>query len=322
MLGNGREPKDFEETDMKRIELESRNDLFRGCAAPGVRMNEALLELYGEPEKRLLRARCATGVRIAMFTDAVEVEFSFLFGRAARQVFTADLQVDGVLFATVTGEGPHRIPLPAGEKELVLHFPHLVEAEEFSFSVDDAASVRPAPGPERKLLICGDSIMQGMTCTTPLRAVGTILAARLGMEFHNTSVGGATMTAAAVRGTCAIGGDGIVVGFGINDVFLGTPVETFREECEGVCGALGEFPGKAFMVTPIPCLKKENEPVEELREIIRNSAGDFPRITLIEGPEIFPAEEEFYVDGTHPNDAGMAVYAARLAKIMAPLLKA
>ena len=307
---------------MKRIELESRNGFFRGCVAPGVRMNEALLELYREPEKRLLRAQCATGVRVALFTDAVEAEFSFRFGRAARQVFTADLQVDGVLFATVTGEGPHRIPLPAGEKELVLHFPHLVEVADFSFSVDDAASVRPAPGPERKLLVCGDSIMQGMTCTTPVRAVGTLLAAQLGMEFHNTSVGGAAMKAAAVRGTCALGGDAVIVGFGINDVFLETPVETFREECAGVCRLLGEFPGRAFMVTPIPCLKKENGPVEELREIIRNSAGDFSRITLIEGPEIFPAEEEFYVDGTHPNDAGMAVYAAKLARIMAPLLKA
>ncbi len=61
--------------------------------------------------------------------------------------------------------------------------------------------------------------------------------------------------------------------------------------------------------------------MEELREIIRRSAAAFPRITVIEGPAIFPAEEEFYVDGTHPNDAGMAVYAARLARIMAPLLK-
>ena len=306
---------------MKRIELEGRNEFFRGCVAPGVRMNEELLELSREPEKRLLRARCATGVRIALFTDAVEAAFSFRFGGAAREVFTTDLQVDGILFATVTGEGPHRIPLPPGEKELVLHFPHLVEVDEFSLAVDDAASVRPAAGPERKLLICGDSIMQGMTCTTPSRAVGTILAARLGMEFHNTSVGGAAMNAAAVRGTCAVGGDAIVVAFGINDVFLNTPVETFRGECADVCRLLGEFPGKAFMVTPIPCLKKENEPVEELREIIRKSAGAFPRITVIEGPEIFPAEEEFYVDGTHPNDAGMAVYAARLARLMTPLLK-
>ena len=54
----------------------------------------------------------------------------------------------------------------------------------------------------------------------------------------------------------------------------------------------------------------------QLREIIRKSAGAFPRITVIEGPEIFPAEDEFYVDGTHPNDAGMAVYAARLARLM------
>ena len=61
--------------------------------------------------------------------------------------------------------------------------------------------------------------------------------------------------------------------------------------------------------------------MEELREIIRKAAGAYSRIAVIEGPEIFPAEEEFYVDGTHPNDAGMAVYAARLARIMDPLLK-
>ena len=306
---------------MKTIALESAPELFRGCVAPGVRMSPALLAFYGEPEKRLLRARCGTGVRLALITDASEIEFGFTFGGAARQIFTADLQVDGRLFAPVTGEGPHRIALGPGEKELVLHLPHLVVTEKFTFRVSDGAQVRPAPRPARKLLICGDSIMQGMTCTAPTKAVGTLLAASLGMDFHNTSVGGAVMSGKAVRETLALGGDAVVVGFGINDVFLNTPPEKFRAETEAVFRSLAAFPGKAFLVTPIPSLAKGEEPVAPLRQVIREVGKTYPRVTLIEGPALFPAEAGLFVDGTHPNDQGMAVYAKALGAVMGPELR-
>ena len=304
---------------MQKIDLESRIELFRGCVAPGVRMSEDLLNFYNDSEARVIRARSATGVRIAFETDAVEMSYALQFGGTARKIFTSDIFIDGEM-TTVDGEGPHQLSLAPGKKSVVIHLPHLVVVEKLELSVNDGAFVNAVSEPRKKLLICGDSILQGMTCTTPARAVGTLLAEKLGVDFHNTSVGGAEMRFEPVEYTLALGGDVILVCFGINDGFHATPHDLFRERAKKVLELLEGFSGKAFIVVPIPNMKLDQELRESYCRIIREEQKAFPKVTLIEGAEFYPAQDELFVDGTHPNDKGMAVYADALAKIMAPAL--
>ena len=300
---------------MQKLDLENRIDLFRGCVAPGVRMTEKLIEFYREPAPRLVRARSASGVRIALVTDAVEMEYAIVCGEVSRAIFTTDIAVDGKI-CTVEGNGPHRMTFAPGEKEIVIHLPHLVIVEKIELSFNDGAIVKAAPVRDKKILICGDSILQGMTCTTPTKAVGTLLAEKLGMEFHNTSVGGADMRHEAVAETLSLGGDVIAVGFGINDAFHNTTFESFRKETRKTLQLLDGFSGKAFVIVPIPCLNDAAGKSQAYRQIIREELEKFPGIIAVEGEAFYPAEDSFFADGTHPNDKGMELYAENLARII------
>lgn len=304
---------------MKKIDLFFSLEFFRGCVTPGVRMNETLLDFYNESEVRLIRAKAASGVQIAFTTDAVEMEYSIVFGPPARHVYTSEITINGEN-SIVEGEGPHKFTMALGEKTIFIQLPHLVVIEAVTVSVNDEAAVKATPRRTKKLLFCGDSIMQGMTCTSPGKAVGALLADKLGMELHNTSVGGAEMRFEPVEATLAIGGDVIVVGFGINDTFHAVPHELFRERTARVLQLLDNFAGKAFIVVPIPNMKVEDELYNSYCQIIRDEQKKFPEVTLIEGASFYPHKEEYFVDGTHPNDEGMKIYADALEKIMAPVL--
>ena len=304
---------------MQKIDLESRPELFRGCVAPGVRMSDALLDFYSDSEARVIRARSASGVRVAFVTDAVEMDYSFTCGGCARKIFTTDIIINGEK-STLEGEGPHKITMAPGEKSVVIHLPHLIIVNDLEIALNDGAFVKEMALKEKKLLICGDSILQGMTCTTPTKAVGTLLAEKLDVEFHNTSVGGAEMRFEAVEHSLALGGDAALVCFGINDAAHEVPHDLFRERTRRVLELLKDFAGKAFIVVPIPNMNVNPESREALCRIIREEQKAFPEITLIEGAAFYPASADFFVDGTHPNDEGMKIYAEALAGIMAPVL--
>lgn len=304
---------------MQKIELGSRFELFRGCVSSGVRMSQDLLGFYNDSDARVIRARSATGVRIVFQTDASEMTLFYTFGGTARKIFATDVVVNGEVIS-LEGEGPHNISMKTGEKNVVIHLPHLVVVEKIELAVSDGAFVKAVPEERKKLLICGDSILQGMTCTTPTKAVGTLLAEKLNWDFHNTSVGGADMRFEPVEYTIALGGDAIMVCFGINDIPHGTTPELFRERVKKVLELLDGFSGKSFIIAPISNIKIGPEQREPFSDIIREEKSRFPRVTLIEGAEIVPAREELFVDGTHPNNEGMAIYAEGLFKIIGPCL--
>ena len=118
---------------MQKIELGSRIELFRGCAAPGVRMSEDLLNIYNDSEARVIRARSATGVRIVFETDAVEMTYALEISGAARQIFTSDIIINGEI-TVVDGAGPHQIVMAPGKKSVIIHLPHLAVIEKLEIS--------------------------------------------------------------------------------------------------------------------------------------------------------------------------------------------
>ena len=86
-------------------------------------------------------------------TDAVEMEYSLVFGGAARKIYTSDIVIDGVV-TVVEGEGPHKISMAPGEKQIVIHLPHLLVIEKISLAVNDGALVKEAPVKAKKMLFC------------------------------------------------------------------------------------------------------------------------------------------------------------------------
>ena len=292
---------------MKKIELRDWPEIFRGCVRPGQRMSDSLLDFFNTAPKTFLRARCLSGVRLQFATDSSELEWTLEFGSPVRKIYTTDFLINGEL-RTVDGPGPHRLELPPGEKDIVIHLPHLVEILNAELKLDDDATFKTMPETRRRIIFCGDSIMQGMTTTSPLRAIAARTAEMLNMDFINTSVGGACMKPDHVRLSAELNGDFLVVALGVNDAISRTEMGQFRRNAEDALKALAEFPGDKLLVLPIPRVASPEPDLKPYRESIRTAASSFPSIPVLDGNDFFPAKAELYCDGTHPNDAGAKIY--------------
>ena len=303
---------------MKVVNLNEHPEFFRGCGMPGRRMTDKLVELFSTADKYLWRALCPSGVRLDFITDSTEIEYTLAFGKPVRQVFTSDIFIDGEL-ATVDGAGPHTISLKPGEKHIVIHLPHLVVLENVELKISDNAEIKAAPVPEKRLLFCGDSICQGMVTTTPSRALVPTAAAALNMDFVNTSVGGARMSAEHLKYTMEIPGDVLVLALGVNDAIGKVSYDEFRIKAEDAFAAMAEFDGGKLAILPIPNVAASTPDLAVYREIIRFVAASYPQIKLLDGYEFFPAKAELYFDNTHPNDEGSKFYANALINALETL---
>ena len=284
---------------MKKIVLTEK--FYRGCAGGCARMNKALLECFNTAPKYLLRAECPSGVRLCFSTDAREMIFSLAFGQAVRSVFTSDCFINGRKI-TLHGEGPHKLELPRGKKDVAIHLPHLIQINGVEFVVNDEASAVPVPEIRPRIIFCGDSIMQGMVTTSPSLAPAPRTAAELNMDFINTSVGGAKMNPEHVRLTALLSGELMIVALGVNDAILKTPLDAFAANTEKSLEMFEIFSGKKYLILPIPNIEQSTPNLHEYREIIRSRAEKYPDI------------KENYYDGTHPNDKGAAIYAKYLSQ--------
>ena len=298
---------------MKPLELAP--EFYRGCAAPGRRMDDDLLDFFNETPGRRLRALCPAGVRVQFATDARELGFSLVFGGAARPVYTTDLEIGDKLL-TFDGPGPHRAELPEGENVVTMHLPHLVEVPELCIRLSDGANARPVPPPAKRLLFCGDSIMQGMVTTSPARAFPAIVAKRLNMDFLNTSVGGARLAPEHVRLTARLGGDALIVALGVNDAGSHTPLDAFRAAAKEALAELAAFPGGKYLVLPIPNVSGSTPTLPDYRAILQECTAAYPAVTVLDGYGFFPADPTYYADGIHPNDRGNQIFADELVKVL------
>ena len=301
---------------MKKIDFSANMAFFRGAVAPMQRMNQKLSDFYQQPEAWKVRAACASGVQIVFATDAVDLRWECKFGEAARQIFTTDIFVDGKL-TTLEGAGPHDLKLLPGNKLVEISLPHLVVLTDYALWINEEAEVKTVAEKRPQLLVCGDSIMQGMTCSSPSRAAVAIAARELGMVLHNVSVGGVIMRPETVRDSLKLGGDIVLVALGVNDISHKTPPDVFRERTFQVLEMLNDFPGRSFIVTPISSTREElEEGIKVISGIIREEHKKFPRVNLIEGTSFFPADDALLCDQLHPNDEGMAIYGKALIEAL------
>lgn len=307
---------------MREIDLFANFDLFRGAVAPFVRMNDRMMAFYSDTEVRTQRAKCVSGVRLLFAADAEKLEFEVQYSYFAREVFGTDVMVDGKCF-TFDGAGVHQLALGSGKKQIEIHLPHLVILDKFSLKVNDEAVVETLPASVRKLLFCGDSIFQGMTCSSAAKTLAAKTADALQMDWLNVSVGGAIMDPDGVEAALFSAGkdDVILMNYGINDAFKDIPLDVFRERTGRTMELLSRFSGQAVFVTPIYCATVEAEKKNLYRDIIFEEQLKYPKNYVINGDEIFPADEKLLIDGVHPNDQGMQAYAEGLTGALKKIIR-
>ena len=311
-----------------QIDLVQRPDLLRGvCDArregDGVvldRMNAALREFYSDSEARIARAQSRPGVRIVFQANTRWVRIALRFGLQSRALFKSDLFCNGQHSCSFGPEEPaetwqEEFSFPTngtGEMRFDIWLPHCVQTFVQSLEVEDGADVKAVPPAKKKWLAVGDSITQGMTATTPGRTYVCLAARETGLDLHDIGVGGGTAEPQIGLAARPIECDVITVLFGPNDFNRGKSADLFRQNTAHLIEALLDGrPGLPVgLMTPLPWMgcKGTNEAgasLADFRAVLRDVPGRFPSVRLIEGPDLVPAEDGCFVDGVHPNDAGM-----------------
>ena len=187
-------------------------------------------------------SRCAAGVTLEFETEADEIAFDYemlpfsagksLDGYSTSDVF--DVYENGVYALTVSpaihkGRFRYRKQNP-GRVRFCIYTPVGAMVRFSRFSLGDFS---PVPAPQRKLLIVGDSISQGLFGTHPSLSAAARLSRELDADLLNASIGGDCFRPGLIPEDLPWRPDAIVVELGTNDFCFIKDRKTIEENVRG-----------------------------------------------------------------------------------------
>ncbi len=169
----------------------------------------------------------------------------------------------------------------------------------------------------------GDSITQGFIAGKPSFSYVAQLADLLGMRALNQGIGNIMFNPQILDDLQSLPTpDLITVAYGTNDWTKNADFENIRAQVEAFFARLHQlYPSiRTYVITPI-WRADMNEPqkcgksLDDVSRLIRETAGGYPAVRLIDGLAVSPHDPACYADGfLHPNALGFSYLAARLYK--------
>lgn len=330
-------------TGMQRVDLIGRPDLLRGvCEAVEIdgatvfyRHTSDVRERYSIPLPRKRRSHSTAGVRVAFRSDTTRLRLALRCGDGVEWVplGKCDLFVDGRIEAYF---GPDRVDIgtrwealvwTAPEprmRDFVLWLPAMRQMQIESISVDAEARVEAIPLRPKKWLVLGDSITQGYVTAHPSEGYAARAAEALGMEHHNTAVGGGLADPALAGLARGIEADLITVAFGVNDYNNSLAMDVFaRNVAELLTGLRAARPqARIVWIAPIPYVTRTHRRnnvgrlLSDYTRAILDQAAQVERIEVVDGYAFLPDESAWFVDNCHPNEPGHEMYARSLVRAL------
>ena len=261
------------------------------------------------------RCDASTAKTIEMITDASEISFEYkLIWKCSED--SVELYVDGLAsqifyIKDLKEEGIIRFTLPEGTHRIVIYLAADATMLIRNFSVDSTYQI---PVKDTKVLWLGDSITQGYG---PLRSSETYVSIAnryLDYDILNQGIGGYIYDSRSLMKMPGYDPDKIIVALGTNQYGEEnmSAVEEYYETLIGIYGT--EIP--ILCISPI----WRGDHPDELHVFfrfcsnVREIAGRYPNIKIIDGLTLVPHLEEYYLDNLHPNCLGTETYAANLVK--------
>lgn len=263
---------------------------------------------------------------------------------SSRSYFAFDVFVNGVKIDTLDnfsdidipqnyttlnfplGEFSKEFNLGVGEKEVCVYFPWSVKAILKEFIIDDNSFIKPVK-PNKKMLCFGDSITHGYDALYPSNKYITKLADMLNAGEYNKAIGGEIFFPALAATREDFEPDYITVAYGTNDWNKCSKEELTHNYKDFLCNLSNNYPNaKIFVITPI-WRKDMNESrlfgdFKSVGEIIQKQTAAFSNISVIQGFEFVPQNEDLFADlRLHPNDNGFEYYFENLSKHIKDILK-
>ena len=207
------------------------------------------------------------------------------------------------------GEFSKEMALPEGEKEIEMYFPWSIKCILLSLELEDASYV-DAIRRDKKLLVYGDSIVQGTAAQNPSRVHTVRLAELLEAELISKAIGSEVYfpELAGIKSE-RYSPDYIYVGYGVNDWYT-LEYEDAEDRCRRFWKAICENYPNAGKICVSPIWYRDHNierpfgSISGAEEMQMKVTSEYPDITFVRGWELVPAEDKYLVDGVHPNNEG------------------
>ena len=260
------------------------------------------------------RCMASTAKTLEMTTTARTVSFEYRFIWEGSQD-SFELAVNGLIteiryVRDLPKEGKLTWELPDGEKGIVIYLP--ADATVLIRNVEIDGPYTPAKKNE-KVLWLGDSITQGFG---PLRSAQTYVSVAnrlLNYDIINQGIGGYVYDKGSLMKMDGYTPDKIIVALGTNQFGCET-MKDVEEYYETLTGIYGE--------TPILCISPlwrgdlpEQMPILiRFCENVKEIAGRYPSVTVVDGFTLVPHLPEYFLDNLHPNGLGAETYGRNLVE--------
>lgn len=294
-----------------RIWQENDGIHFSRCSESQIRYWYSVRESLGDRSTR------TTGVCLDFHTDSNRVACTF----AGANHF--DIYVDGILSYCHQAASPDfSILLPAGEHRVTVIFPSHDHDRPYlqKLDLDDGATLRSHCF-DRKILFLGDSITQGWGSSCDSLSWAWNVSLALNAEGVNQGIGGSCAEPGTFPNDVPFDPDTVIVSYGTNDWDTRPTLESLKETygryldlvCEKYAGK------KLIAISPIYRFHTEEGrsmgSFESCCEVIKQCIRDHGML-LVDGFELIPHQEMFFMDGVHPVDIGYRTFFEQLMKYL------
>jgi lysophospholipase L1-like esterase len=310
---------------------------YRGCARVNATAERARFD-------RLVKEASGfrydtSGVRIFFRTNATSV-----FARlCCNQLHTRRDAVNGVgvLFVNGTRCGTYnvdgktadavRVPVLqetiATTREIEIWLPYGESVDFAGLAVNNEARFFPPSACAwPRYVAYGDSITHGFHASDPTLTYPALLAAAKNWELINLGVGSRTASASDGQVIGSVSAGAITIAIGTNDYLGNIPRGQFKADVNGMLRNIraAQPTTPIWLITPLWHTESwhpsrspngRNLRLDDYRKVLREIAvaANDPRLHLIEGTELIPADASFFTDGIHPNDKGFRCMADGVA---------
>nr|MCR4599727.1 SGNH/GDSL hydrolase family protein [Acetatifactor sp.] len=213
-------------------------------------------------------------------------------------------------------EGKIAWELPEGKKSVVIYLPSDATVLVKNFELNGIAE---RPQKNEKVLWLGDSITQGFG---PLRSAQTYVSVAnriLNYDIVNQGIGGYVYDKKSLMKMDGYQPEKIIVALGTNQYGDETmaAVEEYYETLTGIYGH--EIP--ILCISPIwrGDQPEGYEKFVSFCEGIKEVAGRYQNVTIIDGFTLVPHLKEYYLDNLHPNCLGAENYGRNLVEMIRKL---
>lgn len=311
--------------------------LFRHCIRVEVRGEEYLpyrFEPSALEEFRKMNhagagyGACCAGIALDFWTDAAEISInvSLKNGLTYGRMECFDIHENGRWSDSIAWDGftPLRYRRKeAGKGRITIFAPVIYELGFSNFQIGNWQLVEAEP---HRIMLLGDSIMQGLRSLHPCCVFGTLLAQYLDMDYVNFGIGGEYHRPALAESIPEYHPDRILLNLGTNDVNMLETDATYKERIRGCYAGIAKrwtgipvnvitpvwrtefYGGSALGDQRLACAKN----VRNIMIEVCHEFGFVPHDGLL----IAPNTALGLADHCHPNDLGFALYALNLAKVM------